>query len=836
MAVHIDPVCGMEVEDTPDALRWSYQGEKYFFCNPNCMERFSKNPTEFLQNKIPYSRCNASRQRDPSPLNKGGSKMGVEVGAPRRVALPENLTTVILPIEGMSCASCVAKIESALNSIEGVSDASVNFGTERAVVRYDPEIANIDVLKEAVSSAGSYRVIEIDEKDAVAREQIERERAFKKLRNKFIFSAVSSLLVMAGSMYMLIPGFNHLLHPYHKTINYILFIIATPVLFWSGNQFFRGAWAEAKRFSSNMDTLIALGTSAAFIYSTVLTFASSTVHESAGGADTYFDTTVAIIALILLGRVLEFRAKGRTTEAIKKLLRLQAKSAHVLRDGKEIDIPVEEVVAGETVIVKPGEKIPVDGTVLSGASTVDESMLTGESIPVEKREGDEVIGSTLNTTGSFRFRATKVGKDTALAQIIKMVQEAQGSKAPVEKLVDIVASYFVPIVILIAIVTFFVWFFFGPDPSFKFALKNFVSVLIIACPCALGLATPTAVMVGIGKGAELGILVRGNAIELAHKVTTIVFDKTGTITKGKPEVTDIILIDNKYNQKEVIKFAGSVEKVSEHPLAQAILKRAINDKIELSEPEAFQSVTGKGVSAIVEGKKVLFGNLELLRNNKITIKEIEGVINKLSEEGKTAIILAVDNKACGVIGVADTLKDSSIDAIQGLKKLNLKIVMLTGDNTRTAKAIADNVGINNIIAEVLPGDKAKEVKKIQDAGEKVAMVGDGINDAPALAQADVGIAIGSGTDIAMEASDITLVSDKMESVIRAIKLSKATMRTIKQNLFWAFFYNTAAIPVAAGLLYPAFHFLLNPIIAAGAMAFSSVSVVLNSLRLRSISI
>jgi Cu+-exporting ATPase len=549
-------------------------------------------------------------------------------------------------------------------------------------------------------------------------------------------------------------------------------------------------------------------------------------------AEVYFDTAGTIIVLILLGRLLEARAKGQTSEAIKKLIGLQAKTARVVRDGQEIDIPVEEVEIADLVVVRPGEKVPVDGIVREGYSSVDESMVTGESIPVEKKTGDEVIGATLNKTGTFTFEATKVGKDTMLAQIIKMVEEAQGSKPPIARLADIIASFFVPAVIGIAIITFIVWYFFGPTPALTYAMLNFVAVLIIACPCALGLATPTSIMVGTGKGAENGVLIRGGeALETAHKLTAIVMDKTGTLTKGEPSVTDILAFNN-HKEEDILRYAASAEKGSEHPLGEAIVNRAKEGNIPLVKPENFNAIAGHGIEATIDGRSLLLGNAKLMKYREILLDELEKKAEELSNQGKTPMFVAIDGNPGGIIAVADTLKENSKQAVEALHRMEIEVAMITGDNQRTAEAIARQIGIDRVLSEVLPEVKADEVKKLQAEGKKVAMVGDGINDAPALAQADVGIAIGTGTDVAMESADITLISGDLRGVVTAIALSKATLRNIKQNLFWAFAYNTILIPVAAGVLFPFFGILLNPIFAAAAMGLSSVTVVSNALRLR----
>ncbi len=736
-----------------------------------------------------------------------------------------------LPIQGIECASCVQKIEKALLQTRGVTKAVVNLATEKAKVEYLPSETNLEEVKRAIESTG-YKVLEFEPSEEIEDpERFIREREYKKLKIKFIAGLILGFLVFLGSSRHWFPWIPSFLGNF-----YVLWALATPVQFWIGWQFYKGAWGAFKHRNADMNTLIAVGTSAAYLYSVTATLFPSFFEAGGIKPDVFFDTSALIIVLILFGRLLEARAKGQTSEAIKKLMGLQPKTARTIREGKEMDIPVEEVLVGDTIIVRPGEKIPVDGIVKEGKSAVDESMITGESIPVKKKAGDEVIGATINKTGSFKFQATKVGKDTALAQIIKLVQDAQGSKAPIQRLADVISGYFVPIVISIAIATFVIWFNFGPFPALTFALLTFVAVMIIACPCALGLATPTAVMVGTGKGAENGILIKGGeGLETAHKLDTIVFDKTGTLTKGEPEITDLVTI-NTHSEEEILRNAASAEKVSEHPLGEAIIKSAIERKIELHDPKDFKAIEGHGIEARVDGRHVLLGNIKLMKDQGIDIKDLEKKAEEFAGDGKTPIYVSLDGKSAGLIAVADPLKESSVEALEKLKKLGLKVVMLTGDNKKTAEAIARKAGIDGVISEVLPEDKVHEIRKLQSEGRRVAMVGDGINDAPALAQADVGIAIGSGTDVAMEASDITLIKGDLRGVASAIELSKRTIRVIKQNLFWAFFYNTAGIPVAAGVLYPFFGILLNPIFASAAMAFSSVSVVSNSLRLRRVKI
>ena len=736
---------------------------------------------------------------------------------------------VLLPIQGMTCASCVNKVEKALNSLKGVVHASVNFATERASVEYIPEEVTVRDLKRAVQEAG-YQVLEVKEEDIVEKERLAREAELSRVKWKFITGAflLAPILILMYGATPLEKWFG-----LSKKMNFFIqFLLATPIQFWAGWQFYVGFWKAARHKTSDMNTLIAVGTSAAYLYSLIVTFGSHLIMVKGLMVDVYFDTSAAIIVLILLGRFLEARAKGKTSEAIKKLIGLQPKTARVIRNGNEMDIPVADVFPGDVVVVRPGEKIPVDGTVKEGYSSVDESMVTGESLPVEKKIGDRVIGATINKTGTFKFEATKVGKDTVLAQIIRLVQEAQGSKPPIARMVDVIASYFVPIVILIAIVTFIVWYLFGPHPALTYALLNFVAVLIIACPCALGLATPTSIMVGTGKGAENGILIRGaEALETAHQLTTIVLDKTGTLTKGEPSVTDIIESE-KFSKEEILTLAASAEKGSEHPLGEAIVNKAKIENLGLLDPKDFQAIAGYGIEATIDSRKILLGNLKLMEERKVFLNGFLEKAEHLSSEGKTPMFLAVDGEAAGIIAVADTLKENSKEAVEALHRMGLEVVMLTGDNQRTAKAIARQIGIDRVLAEVLPEMKAEEVRRLQGKGKKVGMVGDGINDAPALAQADVGIAIGTGTDVAMESSDITLIGGDLRRIVTAIALSKATIRNIRQNLFWAFAYNTILIPVAAGILFPFFGILLNPIFAAGAMAFSSVTVVTNALRLR----
>ena len=738
----------------------------------------------------------------------------------------------IFPVAGMTCASCVARVEEALSSVPGVISANVNLASEKATVEY-LEGTQLADMRRAVKDAGYELGPEVQALEDVT---TAAQREIRLLRNRFIVAVTLAAAIM-------VLGFT----PHFVGQSYLMWALATPVQFWAGLRFYRGAWGALKHKTSDMNTLIAVGTSAAYFYSLIAVVFPSLFTTGILEPHLYFDTSAMIIALILLGRFLEARARGQTSEALKRLIGLQPKTALVIREGEQKEISIEDVRVGDIILVRPGERVPVDGIVRQGYSSIDESMITGESIPVEKKAGDEVIGATINKTGSFQFEATKVGKDTTLARIVRMVEEAQGSKAPIQRLADFIASYFVPTVIGIAIITFIVWYFVGPSPALTFALLNFVAVLIIACPCALGLATPTAIIVGTGKGAEHGILIRnGEALERAHKIDTVLLDKTGTLTRGEPVVTDVVAATFS-SPEEVLRLAASAEYSSEHPLGEAVVKAALEKKLELSPSSDFNAIPGQGVEALVEGKKLFLGNLKLMEERGFSLDGLGKKTTELLEQGKTVMFLGWDGQVAGIIALADTLKPGAKEALQVLQKMGIETAMLTGDNRRTAEAIAREVGIDRVLAEVLPEHKAGEVKKLQEEGNVVAMVGDGINDAPALAQADIGIAIGTGTDVAMETGDITLISGDLIGVVTAISLSKRTMRTIKQNLFWAFAYNTALIPVAAGILYLAFgktgvpsglHFILgeygflNPILAAAAMAASSITVVSNSLRLR----
>ncbi|MCL4473847.1 MAG: heavy metal translocating P-type ATPase [Actinobacteria bacterium] len=788
----------------------------------SCVERNEKilrAMTGVVSADVNFATEKASVEYDPGTVNV--ARLTEAVAGIGYKVITEKLD---LAVQGMTCASCVEHVQKALAGIDGVVAASVNLATERATVEFVSGAVRRDDLARAVVSAG-YQVPEISgegEEDAEAKSRL---KAYRHLQFMVIAGAALSIPIFVGSF----PEWFGDLGPLNNM--YVLWALATPVQFWVGWRFYQGAIGAARHHTTNMNTLVAVGSSSAYLYTVAGILFPSFFAAQGLGAPMYFDTAAIIITLILFGRMLEARAKGQTSEAIKKLMGLTPRTARVVRDGVEMDVAVEDVASGDTVIVRPGERIPVDGVVREGASSVDESMITGESLPVEKQPGDEVVGATINKTGSFRFEATRVGKETVLAQIIRLVQEAQGSKPPIARMADVIASYFVPGVFAAALITFTIWMIFGPTPAFTYALLNFVAVLIIACPCALGLATPTAIMVGTGKGAESGVLIRGgDSLETAHKVDTVVLDKTGTLTRGEPAVTDVFTTG--WEEEQILRLAGSAERGSEHPLGEAIVRGARERDILLEDAVSFQALAGQGIEAEVRGHAVLVGNPGLLEGRGMALDGLSAEAELLSGQGKTPMFVAVDGKAVGIIGVADTLKTGSRETVARLRQMGLRVVMLTGDNRRTAEAIGAQAGVDEVIAGVLPEDKAIEVRRLQEEGRRVAMVGDGINDAPALAQADVGIAIGTGTDVAMEAGDITLMSGELQGVVTAIALSRRTIQIIKQNLFWAFAYNTALIPLAAGLLYPFFGILLNPIIAAGAMGMSSVSVVSNSLRLR----
>ncbi len=735
---------------------------------------------------------------------------------------------VTINVGGMSCAACVRRVENTLGSLPGVAEAAVNFAANTATVRYDPSTASLESFGAALEDAG-YSFIGVHEEATADREREARQQETRRLTREFILSAVLTAFIMIGSMQHMFPVLRDVPH---GLMHVVLFVLTTVVLTVSGRRFFSGAWSAAKHGTSDMNTLIAIGTFSAWAYSTVATFHPQFFTSSGMEAAVYFDTAAMITTLILMGRLLEARARSQTSDAIRKLMGLAAKTARVIRDGKETDVPVSLVSKDDLVVVRPGEKIPVDGTIEEGRSSVDESMLTGEPIPVDKSVGDEVIGATINKTGSFTFRAKRVGGDTALSQIIRLVEKAQGSKAPVQRLADKVASIFVPVVIGAAVVTFIVWYFFGPAPALTYAMLNFVAVLIVACPCSMGLATPTAIMVGTGKGAELGILIKdAQSLEQAHRIDTVVFDKTGTLTRGKPQVTDIRTVEG-FDENALLAMVASVEKASEHPLGEAVVQLAESRNITLARPEEFNAISGFGVEARLNGTSVLLGNGRLMSERGVSAGTLAKDAEKLLSDGKTVIFAAENGELKGLLAMADTLKEHSAEAVEMMKKMGLEVIMITGDQRRTAEAVARQAAIDRVLAEVLPGDKAAEIKRLQEEGRIVAMVGDGINDAPALAQADIGIAIGAGTDVAVEASNITLVKDDLRSVVTAINLSHRTMRTIKQNLFWAFIYNSLGIPIAAGVLFPFSGILLKPVFAAVAMAFSSVSVVSNSLRLK----
>ncbi len=878
MALVKDPVCGMEIEKENAAATTEWQGQTYYFCTPGCKEKFEENPQKYHQERVAgretigktekmletaggvrlqilvrgmhCASCASAVEKalhrlpgvEEASVNLASEQVAVKInprqtGAAELVAVLEKLGYRVptahfsVGIRGMHCASCVLRIEKALQALPGVVAANVNLATGRADLTIIPGTVELADVERAIRKAG-YEPVSIQSESLSAgleAEERERRHELQSLQRKFTVSAGFTLLILLGTFHAHIPGLQKL--PVGQ-INLILFTLTLPVLFYAGRQFFAGAYKSARQGQADMNTLIAVGTGSAFLYSAVATFLPGMLTRAGQAAHVYFDTAAVIITLILLGKLLEARAKGRTSEAIKKLIGLRPKTARIVRNGRELDIPIEQVQIGDVIVVRPGERIPVDGVVIEGSSAVDESMITGESLPVQKEVGDTVIGGTINKSGSFKFTATRVGKETVLAQIIRLVQEAQGSKAPIQRLADVIAGYFVPAVMLIALITFVVWYFTGPEPRLTHALIRFISVLIIACPCALGLATPTAIMVGTGKGAEMGILIKnGETLERAHKINTLVLDKTGTITRGEPQVTDVLILSD-LPEEEVIRMASSAESRSEHPLSKAIVREAEERAIDYPEVEEFQAVSGFGVEARINGKVVRMGNVDFLRGQGIPAESVQERIRSLSEQGKTAVLLAVDRQIAAIFALADQLQPEAPEAVQAMQKMGIEIVMVTGDHPRTASAIARRVGIKQVFAGVLPEEKVKIVETLQKAGKFVGMVGDGINDAPALARADVGIAIGSGTDVAIESADITLMRSDLRDVVRAIRLSRITMKVIKQNLFWAFVYNTLGIPIAAGVLYPVWGITLSPIIASAAMAMSSVSVVSNSLRLR----
>ncbi len=864
-----DPVCGMELDPRSAYATREHMGSTYYFCSADCVAKFDANPHAYVMVGSGTTGYNPSISLEQIEVpitglkdaNSAGSLQNTLETVPGVQGVTVNLSTGIaniqydplktslaklsaavrsagfslggtqtrIGIQDIRCASCVKFIEDELLKTPGVLEASVNIGTQEATVNNLPEKTILAQLDQAIESWG-YKTRRITSETPVDKQQSEQEKEYRRLMSHFWLAAAISIPVMIIAYSKYLPIVRAWSDETLRLAWGLSAVITLAVMFWSGIDFFTGAWAALKHRAANMNTLIALGTAAAWLYSTFTVLFPGVFPK--GTAEPFFDVVAVVIALVVLGQALELRAKGRTSEAIKKLMGLQAKTARVIRDGQEVDLPVEEVLAGDVVMVRPGEKVPMDGILVEGSSAVDESMLTGESLPVSKKIGDEVIGATINKTGAFKFRATKVGKDTALAQIVKMVQDAQNSKAPIARMADTVSGYFVPVVMILAVITFIIWFDFGPQPQLIYALITGVTVLIIACPCALGLATPMSLMVGVGKGAENGILIRsGEALQTAQEIQTVVLDKTGTITKGKPELTDAIVAGS-WNENDLLQLAATVERSSEHPLAESIVEGAKSRGIALSEPDEFEAVPGHGVSASVGGRRVALGNLKMMDREQVNLGDFEQKSASLADDGKTPMYVAVDGQLAGIVAVADTVKDDSAEAIASLQKMEIEVVMITGDNKRTAEAIARKVGITRVLSEVLPEDKAHNVQLLQAEGKKVAMVGDGINDAPALAQADIGLAIGTGTDVAIEASDITMIKGSLKSVATAIEVSRATMNNIKQNLVGAFIYNVLGLPVAMGILFPFFGVLLNPLLAGAAMAFSSVTVVSNANRLR----
>ena len=865
-----DPICGMTIEPAKAAATRTVAGETFYFCSERCVAQFDREHTASATTGVaeaPGQRwielpvadladrhgadhlveqlkaLSGIRQVQANPkarlvrveYDPATVSVTAIVERVRSAGYTLGAATTYLSIKGIHCASCVVTIETALQQTPGVLKATVNPATQQVRVDALPGVIDAAGLTRAIEAAG-YQANETTAAAPTALDQVEQDRAQEErtLLRKFWFAALVSLPVILFSYPAFFPFLRSWLTPgsdARRLVWALLGVLTLPVLFWAGSHFYQGLWQGLKHRQANMHTLIATGISAAWLYSSVAV-AVPAIFPSEGLAEVFYDVTAVVVALVNLGLLLELRARGRTSEAIKKLIGLQAKTARVIRDGAEVDLPVEEVLVGDTIIVRPGEKIPVDGIVLEGRSAIDESMITGESIPVEKDPGAEVIGATMNQTGSFRFRATKVGKDTALAQIIRLVQDAQGSKAPIQRVVDQVSHYFVPTVLILAVAAATTWFVVGPQPAAVYALIVFVTTLIIACPCALGLATPTSLTVGIGKAAQQGILIRsGDALQTSKRLQCLVLDKTGTITKGKPELTAVVA-ETGFEEDEVLRLAAAVERTSEHPLAGAIIAGAQARQLSLPEASDFSALPGRGVKSTVEGHQVLLGNAMLMTERAISLGRLVAEAQHLADAGQTPMYLAIDGQAAGIVAVADTIKEDSKAAIAAFKQLGLEVVMLTGDNRRTAEAIGRLVGVDRVLAEVLPQDKAHEVQKLQLEGKVVGMVGDGINDAPALAQANIGFAIGTGTDVAIEAADVTLISGSLRGVGTAIAISKATMRNVYQNLFGAFIYNGLGIPIAMGLLYPFIGVLLSPLIAAAAMAASSVTVVSNANRLR----
>lgn len=878
-----DPICGMEVDPESAFAYREHMHQTFYFCSQRCVDQFDTDPHQYAHAESHLSHLNGAnskghlrsvvptrvelpviglRRSSITPLEQaittvpGVSKAVVNVSenrifidfdparsnvtdlleVVRGAGFMPGIQTLRLKVSGLYCAECVTRIEDALKQVPGVFDATMNAATDEVKVDYVPTIGDLSLLTLAIEKTGPYHVTRAAEatESEMDKETQAMDKEYRSLMRKWWFAAAVGVPTMILSYPWIFPILRDWFPRGSENLRYIWYamgVASLAVLIYSGRQFFEGMWQGLKHRSANMHTLIALGTGVAWLYSTVALIFPQ-LFPSEEFTDVYYDVTVVVTALVVLGLAMEIKAKGRTSEAIKKLIGLQAKTARVLREGREIDIPVEEVVVEDLVVVRPGEKIPVDGEVIEGQSAVDESMITGESLPVSKKVGDEVIGATINKTGAFKLRATKVGKDTALANIVRLVQDAQGSKVPIQRIVDRVSGYFTPAVMILAIVGFIAWYNFGPSPSLAYALIIAVTTLIIACPCALGMATPMSLTTGIGLGAQNGILIRsGDALQTAERLNTVILDKTGTITHGKPVLTDVLVASGQ-DEREVLRLAASVEKSSEHPLALAIVEGAQTRKLSLSDVQDFDAIPGHGVFATIENHHILIGNLKFMNREGIGIGDFEEKSNTLANDGKTPMYVAIDGQLAGVVAVADTVKEDSKIAIEAMKKMGLEVVMITGDNPRTANAIARQVGVDRVLAEVLPQDKAFNVQKLQLEGKRVAMVGDGINDAPALAQADIGMAIGTGTDVAIEASDITLIKGSLTGIVTAIQISRSTMRNVYQNLFGAFIYNSLGIPIALGVLYPFFGLLLSPLLAALAMSFSSVTVISNANRLK----